>query len=247
MMRPSRENTAGLILCGGAGQRMQDADKGLLKYGERSLVEWVIKAIKPSVCDIVISANRNIAAYQSFLYNVVRDETDGYQGPLAGIVSILHTLAPNLDIQAVLVTACDTPHLPDEYFPRLTAAFDTNTEITVVHDGTRRQNLNCLIHRKAWSSLIDFFELGGRAMYAWQNTADTIEVDFSNSADNFLNINDTCYCFWTGLLIFPVSNIFPITFTTGCTVCAKTPYVIAIWILGAWVCVLIVVTPRVFM
>ncbi len=182
-------NTAAIILCGGAGQRLNGADKGLLPFENRAMVEWVIDAIEPQVSDIVISANRSIDTYSGFGHTVVRDETEGYQGPLAGLIAALRVLSPRTEIQAVLLSSCDTPHLPSDLLERLANSLNSQINIAVAHDGLRKQNLHCLVRRAAWPSLFDFFENGGRAVHRWQKKAGVTEVDFSDKASHFLNIN----------------------------------------------------------
>jgi len=188
-MRLNKQHTTAIILCGGAGQRMQGADKGLKLHRGRALVEWVLEAIEPQVHNCVISANRNASTYSEFGHPLISDLEGDYQGPLAGIYSSLKRLESDQAIQAILVSACDTPSLPANLFDRLRTNLESSTPVTVVSDGTRKQNLHCLIHRMAWKSLYEYYECGGRAVHRWQKKAGMTEVDFSDQADCFLNIN----------------------------------------------------------
>lgn len=61
--------------------------------------------------------------------------------------------------------------------------------VAAAHDGARRQNLHCLIQRRAWQDVIDYFESGERAVWQWQNQHKVVEVDFSDQARAFSNIN----------------------------------------------------------
>lgn len=188
-MQLDPQNTAAVILCGGAGKRLQGADKGLLQYKNRALVEWVIDALQPSVSEIIISANRNIETYEKLGHPVVQDQTAEHQGPLAGLVASLTTLLPRSEIQAVMISSCDTPNLNPTIYKRLRGALNSNANIAIAYDGHRKQNLHCVVHRKAWASLFDFFNQGGRAVHRWQTIAGATEVNFSDQADCFLNIN----------------------------------------------------------
>ncbi len=77
------ERVAAVILAGGHGSRMGGADKGLIDYQGRPLVEWGLAALAPQVGEIVISANRNIERYAAYGYRVLPDTLPDYPGPLA--------------------------------------------------------------------------------------------------------------------------------------------------------------------
>jgi len=192
-MRIERQNTCGIILAGGAGRRVQGFDKGFIKYDGKPLIEHVVQRLKPQVGRIIISANRNINDYKRFADDVVIDEvindhSPKHQGPIAGICAGLKTLLQRDNVNNVLICSCDTPRLPHDLFERLRGAIGKEV-IAVASDGHRMQNLHCLIKREAWPNLINFFDDGGRAMHRWLKHNSLIEVDFSDQADAFLNIN----------------------------------------------------------
>ena len=62
---PGAERVAAVILAGGQGRRMGGADKGLVEYRGRPLIEWVLEVLTPQVDELVISANRNLDTYAS--------------------------------------------------------------------------------------------------------------------------------------------------------------------------------------
>jgi molybdopterin-guanine dinucleotide biosynthesis protein A len=106
---PSHDKPGCLILTGGRGSRLGDADKGLLEVHGKKLIEYVIDCVIADVDDIVISANRNLEHYRHYSPTVIPDLPEyRQQGPLAGIVSCL----PHCRQPLVLVTACDIPVLP---------------------------------------------------------------------------------------------------------------------------------------
>ena len=105
-----------LILAGGRGNRMHNADKGLLEVNGKKLIEYVIDSIQEDVDAIVISANHNLAAYRRYSSTVIADDPAfALQGPLAGIASGL----PHCHSDTVLVTSCDIPVLPAGLTARL--------------------------------------------------------------------------------------------------------------------------------
>ena len=73
----------GLILAGGRASRMDGNDKGLLTLDKRPLIAQVIRRLSPQVDHLLISANRNLHAYQQFGFEVLKDDYDDYRGPLA--------------------------------------------------------------------------------------------------------------------------------------------------------------------
>jgi molybdopterin-guanine dinucleotide biosynthesis protein A len=184
--------TGAIILSGGAGTRVNGNDKGLQRYQGQELIKQVISVIMPQVDEIHICANRNISTYQALGFQIHRDYHQSYEGPMSGISSALKALIRESSLDQVLILSCDAPHLPADLRSRLESSLnnlDKQTDVTVAHDGERRQNLHCLIRRQAWPSLISFFDLGGRAMHRWLSEIDAIEVDFSESKTSFLNIN----------------------------------------------------------
>ena len=83
-----------VILSGGAGTRFGGLDKGLEKYQGRPLIEHVIERVTQQADDIMLCINRNHRQYQGYGYTIVSDpqrSNDDFQGPLAGIRSVLQT------------------------------------------------------------------------------------------------------------------------------------------------------------
>ncbi len=184
-------NTAAIILSGGAGTRLNGVDKGLQQYKDKFLIEHVILALEPQVDSIYLCANRNLNTYLQMGYQVVPDQKQNYQGPMSGISSALKTAIIDSDVQQILVSSCDAPHLPSDLREKLQDSLidSLSADVSVVHDGKRQQNLHCLIKRQAWSSLISFFDSGGRAMRRWFSQVNTVHSDFSDSANCFINLN----------------------------------------------------------
>lgn len=109
-----------LILAGGQGSRMGGADKGWVEIAGKTLIQTLLDNLKIQ-CDeqgitpqIVISANRNIEAYEMLGHSVVIDQRSGYQGPLAGIEAALSTKRLE-SIKRWVVCPVDTPVLPESY------------------------------------------------------------------------------------------------------------------------------------
>lgn len=179
-----RPPITGLVLAGGASRRMGGVDKGLLPLSGRPLVEWVLSRIRPQVDAVLISANRNEAAYAAFGHPVLRDLIPGFPGPLAGILRGLESAPTDL----VLVVPCDTPFLPDDLTARLADALGDGA-LAVPVAGGRPQNAICLLKRDLAPDLAAFLAEGGRGVEAWQRRHRRVLVDFEDEASFFANLN----------------------------------------------------------
>lgn len=195
MLTESKNNIAAIILSGGQGSRLGGKDKGLQKYNDKALVAWVIEAIRTQVDTTILSINRNIEAYTKFNLPTVVDESNGeYHGPIAGILSASKVLisqdSSDQHIDYLLIASCDSPNLPDDYVDKLhQTIFNSDLDVVIVNDGQRNQNLHCLIKTTAISHLQNYYENNGRSMYGWFQQMKYAEVDFSERADCFVNIN----------------------------------------------------------
>jgi molybdopterin-guanine dinucleotide biosynthesis protein A len=177
---------SGIILAGGRGLRVNGADKGLLPWGQGTLVEAAIKALQPQVDDILISANRNMAHYQSLGYSVVSDTIEGYQGPLAGILAAL----PQCRQDVAVIIPCDSPTLPGDLADRLLAPLQAEElDLSFVHDGSRDQYLLTAVKLRCLDNLQRYLLEGGRSVRGWHQHLHCQAVDFSDCPDAFLNLN----------------------------------------------------------
>lgn len=176
----------GLILAGGEGRRMGGQDKGLVLLRGRPLAEWVLTRIQPQVSEVLISANRNLEAYAALGHPVLRDRTEGFVGPLAGIArGLLETRRPFL-----LAVPCDTPFLPDDLVARLYAALvREQAELAVPLAAGRTQHAVCLMRTEVGASLAAYLARGGRKVQDWQAGLKRAVVDFGDEAAFFVNIN----------------------------------------------------------
>ena len=175
-----------VILAGGLGRRMGGEDKGLVEFEGKPLVAHVIDTIAPQVQQIFLNANRNLAAYRAFGHPVIADGLDGFQGPLAGILSALGQISTPL----LLVVPCDAPRLPADLAGRLLAALQQEkSEIAVAHDGQRMQPVHALISRELRGSLEAFLASGERKIDRWYNMHKLAQADFSDRPEAFVNIN----------------------------------------------------------
>jgi molybdopterin-guanine dinucleotide biosynthesis protein A len=180
------EKVTGLVLAGGQGRRMGGVDKGLQELGGHPLVQWVLDRLEPQVDSVLISANQNLTRYGRFGYPVLPDRLGGFAGPLAGLQAGLAQATTPL-----LVTApCDSPFLPGDLVARLRAAMaEQQAELAVACAGGRAHRAFCLLRRELLPHLDAFLSAGERRVGLWHASLRVAEVDFSDEAAAFSNIN----------------------------------------------------------
>jgi len=71
---------------------MGGLDKGLQTFRGQSLAQGIVHLLRPQVFRVMINANRNLTAYQTFCQEVWPDPEGELMGPLAGfLVGLSHT------------------------------------------------------------------------------------------------------------------------------------------------------------
>jgi molybdopterin-guanine dinucleotide biosynthesis protein A len=178
----------GVILAGGQGRRMGGADKGLQELGGRPMAAHVLERLAPQVGAVLISANRNLERYAELGCPVLPDTLHGYAGPLAGLQAALAQATTPL-----LVTApCDSPFLPADLVARLhDGLVAQQAELAVACADGRAHRAFCLLRRELLPGLDAFLAAGERRVGLWHASLKVAEVDFSDEAGAFGNINTT--------------------------------------------------------
>jgi molybdopterin-guanine dinucleotide biosynthesis protein A len=163
---------------------MGGVDKGLQLMRGKPMVDWVLARLAPQVSEIIVNANQNIEAYESYGHRVVRDEIGGFAGPLAGLHAGLKAAAYAL----VVTVPCDSPFLPEDLVERLSASLQ-NKDLAVAKTGEQPHPVFALMKRQVRESLEAFLAAGGRKIDAWYAALEVVEVSFDDEADAFRNIN----------------------------------------------------------
>lgn len=175
-----------IILSGGLATRMGGIDKGLVELDGKPLVQHVIERLSKQTEEILINANREIVQYQRFGYPVLQDETADFIGPLAGFSLGLQQARH----EYLLTVPCDSPLIPVDLSQRLLAALTSqNADIAVATSEGDAHPVFSLCKRTTLPSLTAYLAQGGRKVSAWQKQQTYIEVDFSDQAEAFINLN----------------------------------------------------------
>ncbi|MES2632819.1 MAG: molybdenum cofactor guanylyltransferase MobA [Pseudomonadota bacterium] len=184
----------GVILAGGRGSRMGGVDKGLQNFNGMPMAMHTLMRLQPQVGEIMINANRNLGAYESFGVPVWPDVIGDYAGPLAGFLTALE----RCETGWLVTTPCDSPLFPQDLVARLAkAASDQEAEIAMAsapeEDGQlRTQPVFCLLRVDLLESLVAFTHGGGRKIDAWTAQHKTVTVPFDQPGDDpraFFNAN----------------------------------------------------------
>jgi molybdopterin-guanine dinucleotide biosynthesis protein A len=189
-----KDDITGLVLAGGRGSRMGGVDKGLQNFNGVPLALYTLLRLQPQVGEILINANRNLSAYESFGASVWPDALPDFAGPLAGFLTGLEQCSTPW----LVTVPCDTPLFPHDLVARLAeAATAQDAEIAMAsapeQDGQlRAQPVFCLLRREVLESLVRFTHGGGRKIDAWTAQHRTVLVPFDAAGDDaraFFNAN----------------------------------------------------------
>ena len=190
----SKNDITGVILAGGRGSRMGGADKGLQNFRGVPLAMFTMLRLAPQVGEVMVNANRNLAAYESFGVPVWPDALADFAGPLAGFLAGLE----QCETDYLVTVPCDTPLFPQDLVARLAEALERDgADIAMAaareEDGqVRSQPVFSLLRRELMESLVTFTHGGGRKIDAWTAQHKTVLVPFDQAGDEpsaFFNAN----------------------------------------------------------
>ena len=111
------DRTLGVVLAGGLATRMGGSDKGLLKLGQQTILDEVLKRLRPQVDAVVLNVNGDPGRFSSFGLPCIADSLCGYLGPLAGVLAALE-YARKHEFEWVSSVAGDTPFFPTDFVSR---------------------------------------------------------------------------------------------------------------------------------
>jgi len=184
-----RHDITGLILAGGRGTRMGGVDKGLQNHHGVALALHSLLRLGPQVGQVMINANRNLGAYESFGVPVWPDPVGEFAGPLAGFLAGLE----HCETPLLLTVPCDTPNFPEDLAARLATALETeNADLayaTTLEDGREQPHpVFCLLKSGLSESLVAFLHGAGRKIDTWFAQHRAVGVRFTD-ASAFFNAN----------------------------------------------------------
>jgi molybdopterin-guanine dinucleotide biosynthesis protein A len=131
----------------------------------------------------MISANRNLDAYEGFGQRVVVDRFDD-RGPLAGILAAAEIA--NTDL--LFTCPGDSPLLPMDLVSRMAPLLTERVNVVIPNDGERTQHLFMLLRRQDALDIGGYLDSGARSVHGWVESLEHAELSVSEP-DVFLNVN----------------------------------------------------------
>lgn len=175
-----------IILAGGRATRMGGIDKGLVSLNQKPMIAHVIARLTPQVDEIFLNVNREFSQYESMGYKLLADPSPDFIGPLAGFyLGLTHATHDH-----VLTVPCDAPLLPFDLSARLMHALQqTGADIAVARSQNHTHPVFALCKKMVLANLHTFLAANGRKVSEWQKSQAYTEVDFSDQAEAFTNLN----------------------------------------------------------
>lgn len=196
-MKTAQDDIAGVLLAGGQSRRMGGGDKGLLRFGEGTMLGHVIGRFAPQVGRLVLNANGDAARFSAFGLPVVADTVDGNVGPLAGVLAGMRWAREDTNARFIATASTDAPFLPLDLVARLHEVAEANPGgIAIARSGGHLHPVIGLWpvahHDDLEAALRDD---GIRKVLRWTDRHGTLPVDFvdleigGQSVDPFFNAN----------------------------------------------------------
>ena len=189
----SSQLCTGLVLAGGAGQRMGGQDKGLLPWRDGTLAGHAAARLGAQGLAVWLSTNRHADAYAQLGLPLVADRRSDFPGPLAALEAALHLVTTPW----LLAVPCDSPFFPADLGTRLWAAVHPEADSPMplaraayVRCGVQTHPVFCLISRTLAEPLTRFLDDGGRRVLDWWQAVGALAVNLGTAAEPaFANAN----------------------------------------------------------
>lgn len=177
---------SGLVLSGGRGSRMGGADKGLVLWRGTPMAEQVCRQLRPLVCEVLVSCNRNQEQYSAFATHTLGDALSDYPGPLAGIVVGLRAMRGS----HLLVLPCDLPAISSTLLEDLLALSRQHPDRpVVVRQGAHLQPLVCVLPRTLKEAVEMAWDQGERSPNRLWQALQAVELPCAEDDPQLINVN----------------------------------------------------------
>jgi molybdopterin-guanine dinucleotide biosynthesis protein A len=185
-MNIEKSNITGLILAGGRGTRMGSVDKGLQLFRGIPMAMHALMRLDSQVGQVLVNANQNLAAYESFGVPIVTDLHGGYAGPLAG----LHAGLCACETDYLVTVPCDVPLFPVNLVEELLTALEQEqADLAVAYTQAQAHPVFTLMRSDLNEHLDAFLKTGQRKIDIWYASLKVAKVPFDSQADRFMNVN----------------------------------------------------------
>jgi molybdopterin-guanine dinucleotide biosynthesis protein A len=158
-----------IVLAGGASSRM-GSDKALLRFGNETLIERVVRKLKPIAAEIVVVSGAHVELPPLADARIVVDDVPS-QGPVAGILYGIRAAESDF----LFVCGCDHPFLEPALVMLLVRRADGLDGAVPIVGGVR-QPLTAAYHRRIGSIAQTLLARGERRASALLDRARLCEV-----------------------------------------------------------------------
>lgn len=185
------DQVSGLILTGGQGRRLQPSsgppiEKGLLILHGQPLVQRMQRYMQADVAKVFISANQHLSDYSNYGQVIPDDpELGDFQGPLAGIASVL----PYVATPWLFVMPVDVFNPPADLLARLIQQASVGASPIYYAQAARQHPLCMLMRTDLIESLRAYLATGQRKVREWQHQQVATAVSYPTDQAYFFNIN----------------------------------------------------------
>ncbi len=135
----------GIVLAGGKSSRMEGADKGLIYFKGKHLIEYSLELLS-TLCETIYVSSK-FERYRAFGYGLIKDEISEI-GPVGGIYSALNVSQTDINI----FLPCDAPFLNKELLEYLLKEIENHDAVVPVTDDNTHSTI--LVIKKACKNII---------------------------------------------------------------------------------------------
>ncbi|WDR05872.1 NTP transferase domain-containing protein [Devosia rhodophyticola] len=182
--------TVGLILAGGSGQRLGGVRKADLKLGGTRLLDRV--SASTGLADVIVSIGHHPpSTFSKFESVVVPDLTTETGGPLAGLAAAVKHLSKRAQTpEFILSTAVDVPFLPANFGCRMRNGIGSNAA-AFVQWGDNFYPTNALWRLRTLADLPDRVQRGAapKNLKRLLQEIGAVPVTWDDAFDPFSNVN----------------------------------------------------------
>lgn len=179
----TREHITAVILAGGKSSRM-GRDKALLRFGDRTFLENMIRLVSPFVKTVLISSGN--PEHARFGVPVIGDEIPD-AGPMGGLVSA----GSHSDTDFIFLFSCDIPLLQPSVLQKLIGSTDPTLDAVVPTHGGTTEPLCALYHRRTLELFRDRLQKGKLKMREVLDHLKVLYIEFpeQNEGAYLRNVN----------------------------------------------------------
>ncbi len=186
----NKSKTLIVILAGGQSRRFGDGHKTLYKFNNESLLNRILNNFKKLEIEIILNVNSNENEFLKTGLNLIKDEIENFQGPLAGIHSSIKWIINNKkDIEWIFTAPSDTPFLDANLINQfLNSKYKKNTKVILAQSSNKTHPVIGFWHISLLESLEKFLQKKSRKIMNWVNEQNYELLNFENK-NYFFNIN----------------------------------------------------------